>query len=78
MAARVDAVAGIAERKRGRKVKLASAAYLAATRARVPSPASAGAPLEGFLFPATYDFTARTTSPSSWPNSSRPSANWAK
>jgi UPF0755 protein len=62
MAERVAAVAGIAERKRGRKVKLSSPAYLAATRRARPELGFGRRPLEGFLFPATYDFTARTTS----------------
>jgi UPF0755 protein len=62
MAERVAAVAGIAERKRGRKVKLSSSAYLAATRRARPELGFGRRPLEGFLFPATYDFTARTTS----------------
>jgi len=62
MAERVAAVAGIAERKRGKKVKLSSPAYLAATRRPRPELGFGRRPLEGFLFPATYDFTARTTS----------------
>jgi UPF0755 protein len=62
MAARLDAVAGIAERKRGKKVKLSSRTYLTATRRPRPELGFGRRPLEGFLFPATYDFTARTTS----------------
>ncbi len=62
MAERVAAVAGIAERKRGRKVKLSSRAYLAATRRPRVERVFGRRSLEGFLFPATYDFTARTTS----------------
>ena len=62
MAERVAAVAGIAERKSGKKVKLSSAAYLTATRRPRPELGFGRRPLEGFLFPATYDFTARTTS----------------
>jgi uncharacterized YceG family protein len=62
MAERVAAVAGIAERKRGKKVKLSARAYLAATRRPRPELGFGRRPLEGFLFPATYDFTARTTS----------------
>ena len=62
MAARVAAVAGIAERKRGKKVKLTSRTYLTATRRPRPELGFGRRPLEGFLFPATYDFTARTTS----------------
>jgi UPF0755 protein len=64
MAERVTAVADIARRKRGKQVRLKARTYLAAT-ARARREASFGSralPLEGFLFPATYDFTARTTS----------------
>jgi UPF0755 protein len=65
MAARVTAVAGIARRERGKRVRLASGTYLAATarRRREAGFGSRALPLEGFLFPATYDFTVRTTSP---------------
>jgi len=64
MAQRVDAVAKIARRKRGRPVALAGAKYLRVTRTAV---VPCFAPhhrtnLEGFLFPATYDFLAKTTS----------------
>jgi UPF0755 protein len=64
MAERVDAVARIARRERGRKVRLGSRAYLAATRRarREPGFGTRPLPLEGFLFPATFDFTARTAS----------------
>jgi UPF0755 protein len=64
MAERVAAVARIAERKRGRPVRLSEAAYLAATRARRREPGfgTRSLPLEGFLFPATYEFTRRSTS----------------
>ena len=62
MAERVAAVARIAERKSGKKVKLSSLAYLTATRRPRPELGFGRKPLEGFLFPATYDFTARTTS----------------
>jgi UPF0755 protein len=60
----VTAVARIAERERGRKPKLSAKRYLAATARRRLEPGfgSRPLPLEGFLFPATYDFTARTTS----------------
>jgi UPF0755 protein len=64
MAARVTAVGGIARRERGKRVRLASGTYLAAT-ARPRRETGFGKrafPLEGFLFPATYDFTVRTTS----------------
>jgi peptidoglycan lytic transglycosylase G len=65
MAARVTAVAQIARRERGRRVRLKEQAYLAATTRprRQQGFGANGLPLEGFLFPATYDFTARTTSP---------------
>ena len=65
MAARVTAVAQIARRERGKRVRLKEQAYLAATANRRPQPTfgAKALPLEGFLFPATYDFTARTTSP---------------
>jgi UPF0755 protein len=61
----VTAVAGIARRERGKRVRLASGTYLAATarRRREAGFGSRALPLEGFLFPATYDFTVRTTSP---------------
>ena len=64
MAQRIAAVARIAERERGRAPALSGRAYLAATtRPRVePGFGSRRLPLEGFLFPATYDFTIRTTS----------------
>ncbi len=65
MAERVNAVAGIARRERGKRVRLRARTYLAATvkSRREPGFGSRPLPLEGFLFPATYDFTARTTSP---------------
>jgi UPF0755 protein len=64
MAERVTAVAGIARRKRGKRVRLRARTYVAATAGprREPGFGSRALPLEGFLFPATYDFTARTTS----------------
>ncbi len=64
MGARVSAVAKIAERERGKKPKVAREPYLAATSRprREPGFGSKRLPLEGFLFPATYDFTVRTTS----------------
>ena len=64
MAARVRAVAKIAKRESRRKVKLTDEAYLAATRHR-RTIAGFGAkplPLEGFLFPDTYDFDRKSTS----------------
>ncbi len=64
MAQRVTAVAKIAERKRHGRVKLNATAYLVGTRhARVACFGKAvRTNLEGFLFPATYDFLAGTTS----------------
>jgi UPF0755 protein len=63
MAARVAAVAKIAERERGKALKLNARAYLAATKRKRLQPGfgSHRYPLEGFLFPATYDFTRKTT-----------------
>jgi UPF0755 protein len=63
MAERVGAVARIAERERGRRPELSVARYLAATRRprREPSFGTRRLPLEGFLFPATYEFVVRTT-----------------
>ena len=64
MAQRVEDVAKIAERKSGKPVKLSKRAYLAASRSLVVpcfSPHRQKHP-EGFLFPATYDFVATTTS----------------
>jgi UPF0755 protein len=65
MAERVTAVAGIAKRERHKVVRLNAKTYLAATARprRQPGFGVKALPLEGFLFPATYDFTARTTSP---------------
>ena len=64
MGARVEAVAKIARHERGKTPKLTRAAYLAATSRprREPGFGSKRMPLEGFLFPATYDFTVRTKS----------------
>jgi UPF0755 protein len=63
MAARVGAVAKIAEREGGRKVKLSQQAYLAAAQPRViPGFGAKKLPLEGFLFPDTYDFDRTSTS----------------
>jgi UPF0755 protein len=65
MAQRVTAVAAIAKRERGKVVRLREKSYLGATARprRQPGFGTKAYPLEGFLFPATYDFTARTTSP---------------
>ena len=64
MAQRVAAVAKIAERKRKIKAHLSRAGYLAATRKpRVPSCFhNKVRTVEGFLFPATYEFFPQTTS----------------
>ncbi len=64
MAVRVQAVAQIAEHESHHKVKLTEAAYRAATkRPRViPGFGSKALPLEGFLFPDTYNFVRVTTS----------------
>jgi uncharacterized YceG family protein len=63
MATRVRVVAKIAERKSRKHVRLSPAAYLRASR---PQPidgfGSKPRSLEGFLFPATYDFLKGTTS----------------
>jgi peptidoglycan lytic transglycosylase G len=63
MASRVAAVATIAERERGKVPKLTARSYLAATRHKRLQPGfgTRRYPLEGFLFPATYDFTRKTT-----------------
>ena len=64
MAQRVQVVAKIAERKKGRPVALSGKQYLLATkRAVLPCfTPRRQTKLEGFLFPATYDFLAQTTS----------------
>ena len=64
MADRVAAVAKIAERKKGKPVALARMSYVRATKSLViPCFAPHKQPkVEGFLFPATYDFLAKTTS----------------
>ncbi|HKI91815.1 MAG TPA: endolytic transglycosylase MltG, partial [Gaiellaceae bacterium] len=63
MADRVQAVAKIAHAERGVRPKLSRKAYLAATGPRrIAGFGSTKRPLEGFLFPATYDFLAKTTS----------------
>jgi uncharacterized YceG family protein len=64
MADRVSAVKKIALRKRHKQVALTRAQYLVATRSATV-PCFGRAPrtnLEGFLFPATYDFLRMTTS----------------
>jgi UPF0755 protein len=63
MAQRVTAVAAIAKHKRRVKARIAAKTYLAVTGKRaIPGFGAKARPLEGFLFPATYDFTAQTTS----------------
>ena len=66
MADRVDAVRGIARKKRGVRARLSASQYLAASeRSTIPRRFAGGGgrrALEGFLFPAAYDFVARTTS----------------
>jgi UPF0755 protein len=63
MIQRVEAVAKIARRKSGKPVALSGKAYgLATKRAVLPCFAPhRQTNLEGFLFPATYDFLATTT-----------------
>jgi uncharacterized YceG family protein len=64
MAARTQTVAKIAKREGRRKVKLSGKAYLAATahRRAIPGFGAKKLPLEGFLFPDTYDFDRKSTS----------------
>jgi uncharacterized YceG family protein len=63
MAHRVTAVAEIAKGERGRTPVLSGRPYVAATNRprREPGFGRKRYPLEGFLFPATYDFTVHTT-----------------
>ena len=66
MAARVTAVNQIARERRRVTPRLSAGSYLTAS-ARAATPrgfpeARRARSLEGFLFPATYEFTARTTS----------------
>ncbi|HYA09811.1 MAG TPA: endolytic transglycosylase MltG, partial [Gaiellaceae bacterium] len=63
MAHRVQVVAGIAHRERGVHPLLSRTTYLAASGPRrIPGFGAGRRPLEGFLFPATYDFITTTTS----------------
>ncbi len=64
MAQRISAVDKIALRERGVQPHLSRTAYLQATShpRRVPGFGPKRYALEGFLFPATYDFTAQTAS----------------
>jgi len=61
MAARVKAVAKIAANERGKTPRLDEQAFLAASAGRRLIRGFGRHPLEGFLFPATYQFTERTT-----------------
>ena len=81
MAARVTAVGKIAQRERGKRVRLKERTFLAATARPRHQPGFGvkAYPLEGFLFPATYDFTARETSPQLVAAQLKAfRANWAK
>jgi UPF0755 protein len=64
MAVRVKVVAKIAERERHKPVALSEPAYLASSRSGVVRcfGRTRWTNLEGFLFPATYDFLRKTTS----------------
>jgi len=63
MAVRVKAVAKIAVRERHKRVRLNEQAYLAASKGAVVRcfARTKRTDLEGFLFPATYDFLRKTT-----------------
>jgi UPF0755 protein len=63
MAARVKDVAAIATHERGRTPRLDERAYIAASGRRRLIPGFGRRPLEGFLFPATYQFTERSSAP---------------
>src|SRR5205823_2578113 len=64
MAVRVQAVSKIARNESHRKVKLSGSAYRAATAKarRFPGFGAKKLPVEGFLFPDTYNFDRATTS----------------
>jgi UPF0755 protein len=63
MAERVQAVAKIAHRELRVHPKISAKTYLAASGPRrIPGFGAAKLPLEGFLFPSTYDFDKKTTS----------------
>ncbi len=64
MAARTGVVARIARREGRRKVKLSRPTYLATTahKRSIPGFGAKKLPLEGFLFPDTYDFDRTSTS----------------
>ena len=81
MATRVGAVAKIAQGERGKPVRLKAKTYLATTARprREPGFGRKAYPLEGFLFPATYQFLRRTTSPQLVAQQLKAfRANWAK
>jgi UPF0755 protein len=62
MVARTQAVSKIAQHESHRKVKLSGPAYAAATaKPRTFSGFGSKKPLEGFLFPDTYDFDRKST-----------------
>jgi len=60
MAARVKSVAHIAAHERGRTPRLNERGYLVASGRKRLIPGFGRRPLEGFLFPATYQFTERS------------------
>ena len=64
MAARAQAVSKIAVGESHRKVKLSGTSYAAATAKprHIPGFGAKKLPLEGFLFPDTYNFDRKTTS----------------
>ena len=62
MAARVKSVAEIAAHERGRTPRLNKRAYLAASGRKRLIPGFGRRSLEGFLFPATYQFTVHSDS----------------
>jgi UPF0755 protein len=64
MAARAGTVGKIATREGHHKVKLSQSGYLAATahKRSIPGFGAKKLPLEGFLFPDTYDFDRKSTS----------------
>ena len=63
MAQRVTAVGKIADRERHIRVRISAKTYLAASRPRrIPGFGAKKLPLEGFLFPSTYDFDRKSTS----------------
>ena len=80
MAARVEAVAGIAFHERHVHPRISAKTYLAATAAprRISGFGSQKRKLEGFLFPATYDFLREhdVARSSCAPSCRRSSANW--